>query len=244
MLIFVCPHADIGEFLAGFYVGDEEEGDDSSQVDTEMTNENIGNDGVGADGGNNDGDVEQEMMGQSRDNENDATNVEQNAIKTQSAAVDNDATENGQPLATKENATADVPPQAAAGDLETSPFLKPAPVNGQLLATSNRPNSNNGASLGLVERKRCFRCEESFIKESSLRNHLKTDHNIVLKDKGTKQVAGKNIRPNQSNKRKLDSTSNADDDIENRETSSQQPIDKRKCVKSTSETLPRSIARV
>lgn len=198
------------------------------------------------------------------------------------AEIDDDTNdkENIQPQSSNENGTAELQSQAAAAapmaaaapSIPKVPtdivFVKPAPVNVPAIAQPNTNAIENGTLTIKVEndqvRMKCFRCEESFIKESSLRNHLKSDHGVIILPEEKKRKKkdndqhdnepGKFVRPIQTIKRKRSSVGSCtiamdenNDDTENRDANrdaAPQPDPKRKYARLVSEPLGRSNPRV
>lgn len=198
--------------------------------------------------------------------------------------------ENVQPQSSNEDVTDELPsnaPLAAAaapvaatasvGPLLNSnadhQFAKPASVTGPVFVDQNVNAQENGASSIKVERDGrllCFWCEESFIKETSLVNHLASDHGIVFLPEGKKfkkkesnerrfneqrvNEPGKYVRTMKRKRNSLGSNSSQsmsmaenDGDIENHDTAAlQQPISKpeRKYAKLVSAPLGRSNSRM
>lgn len=275
---FFC--SEIGKVLTEIGSNDGQEQvilDIISLTDNEPEEENVKNGDDNSDDDENNSDDDQENAeNPSLDNENDAPAEQQNGDEgeMEMATAEMDGTsdkENVQPHS-KEDVTAEQSPAAAlVAPVPNAQFLKPAPVNsvnGLVQQNTNAICSENGATAIKVEhgveRKQCFWCEESFIKESSLRNHLESDHGIVFvaekeklkeklktklkeveKDDQDNHEPGKYVRPSHSFKRKRSSIGMAEnnDDTENRDAASQ-PASKRKCAKMVSEPLRRSYPRV
>lgn len=264
--------SEIGKVLAETGNIDEQEQVilDVITLDNETEEENVENgDDNSDDDVSNGGNDQENAEKPSLDNKNDVPTEQQNGNdgEIEMVPVDMDGTsdkENVQPSI--EGATAELAATAAASiapvpnaNSTSVVFLKPASVNVSALVQQNTNTGENGATVVKVERKQCFWCEESFVKETSLRNHLKSDHGVVflteeerLKEKeeqhhdsmnGTEP--GKYVRPAHSMKRKRSSITMAEhnDDIENRDTASQQ-AGKRKYAKLISEPLRRSNPRV
>lgn len=104
-----------------------------------------------------------------RDTQNDAS-VQQNVvIDSETQAV---ASENAQAHSANEDATVEMlPPPTTVTTVTSAPAAA---------TTGHESSTSSSASGEPVVRKQCFRCEESFVKESSLSNHLKSDHGIML----------------------------------------------------------------
>lgn len=239
--------------------GSNDDGDGQKNAEMETPALENQNDGLAEQNGNDDGDTEMaEQL--PAENEDDAKNDKENV---QPPASNEDATAEFQPpqsSSTPVLVAASVSSVAPVATSSTSSvvFVKPAPV-AQPIANA----IENGTVAIKVEkdsfRKQCFWCEESFIKDSSLRNHLKSDHGMVLlpekrKKKDTdqeKDEPGKFVRPIQSIKRKRSSfgstssiaMADQNDDIENQD-AAPQPDPKRKYAKLMSEPLRRSNSRV
>lgn len=162
---------EIAKFFAGVPNDGEREqeqlvGDVVLLSDNETDDENVDNDENSADGdANNDGDdrgnaEEPQRTGITEQNDGEIEMVPEN--------VD---TENVQSSSTNEDAT--------------SANVK-APINVAVtypMATATAPQHSIVSEPGapkVAKKQQCFWCEESFFKESSLHNHMKSDHGYVL----------------------------------------------------------------
>lgn len=247
-------------------VSDNDETDDAEVDNNDDIDDNNGNDGH----------VEQQIAAKPLDNTKDVAAVEQNDLDVEMAPADDvGANETATIQPANEEGTAELPSPAvsaapaaaaAAGEtttstnttLESDQFLQPAPVTvsathpGVALVQQQSNSSEPGPSVGNGKRKQCFWCEESFIKESSLRNHIKSDHNLVLmkqepEESDQDNEPGKYVRPPMlPMKRKRTSLHLAenDDADENRATAISQQHGKRKHAKTVHESMRRSIPRI
>lgn len=242
--------------------GKNDDGDSQENVEVETPPLVNHNDALAEQNGNDDGDAEmaEQLLTEDEDDANDKENVQP-------------------PQPSNEDATAELQPQpsstpksvapATTGSTSSVVFVQPAPVA--------QPNANaieNGVKAIKVEsgsdRKQCPWCEEAFIKDTTMLNHLKSDHNmVILPEKRKKRASdqhdnepGKFVRPMHSIKRKRSSIGSIsvgssgigsscssidmaveNEDIENRDAATQ-PDAKRKYAKLVSEPLRRSNSRV
>lgn len=219
--------------------------DDDDNNDAEQVNN--ADDGSGS---ANDGDAEEQDDELSQDSENDVI-IEQSVgvqSQNQTAATENanvhQRTENGQQ------------PRAANGNSMMPPPPPPPTVKAPILPANTIDLTHQApvSAAGDVRRRQCIHCEESFFKVSSLYNHLKSDHGIIMKsvNKPAKEKVqvnenetGRYVRNPQAIKRKRTSQpkSDTDDDMDTASVSSQ-PSEKRKPMKSPTEpSLRRSFSR-
>lgn len=119
---------------------------------------------------------------------------------------DNKGAENVQPYCLSKDVTFKLPrlPLQPSTASTSVPFLKPAPVNVAatypMVMAAAQQNSNVSEPSPSIARKQCFWCEESFIKEESLRNHFKSDHGIVLMNAQSAKAQKENKHENEPGK--------------------------------------------
>lgn len=234
---FVCL-VEVGEFLGTFIVGDEQEQvvvdsvvlTDDDNTDAEQV-DNADDGSVSA----NDGDAEvQYDAEQSIDNENDVSMEQSAVVQSENPTVAAENVSAQQPMEMIQTSAA----KEDIGMLTPPPSTVKAPI---LPATIDWTQQAPASAAARVRRRhQCFRCEESFFKESSLCNHLKSDHGLIMKSvkevskpakednstimklskdinklakgkmKGKENECGRYVRNPQSNQRKRSSPSKSD----------------------------------
>lgn len=244
--------------------------------DNETDDENVDNDVNNSDDEENDGDEDRKNAKATMplDNKENFAAVEQNGLDVEMAPADDDGA-NGttkiQPP--NEETTAEVPSptvsaEAAATDATVSNttstsslFVQPAPVavsatHPMVALVHQQSNlSEPGPSVGSATRIQCYWCEESFIKETSLRNHCKSDHDVVFMKKEKEESDRNNSKENEPGKyvrpppmkRKRNSVpmiENNDGNANCTDAPPQQPAKQRKHAKTANESMRRSFPRV
>lgn len=240
-------------------------GDDQENAESETPSTDTQDDAAVEQNGN-DGDAEMVVLADDSDGDgtSDKENIEsdQQQMSVDDATVEPVAPAPVAPTAMVAPAPKDHSTPTPNGHSSPAQFAKPTPANA--LAQHNTNVIENGAPIIKAERKDCYWCEESFYKESSLINHMMSDHGMLVVDDGKKlkkkendgqhdNEPGKYVRANKRKRYSLGASSTSSgigssttsteniNDTENRDA---QQLAKRKQAKSVFEPMRRSNPRV